>query len=182
MLQKLSFYFHRNCQITFSTIQIVSWGFFPIKLQKNRPIPFLHWRACLFLLEILCFQQHLRSWRIDHVTCKMFVKTTCGRLNVVACCLSYSIKRGKRVTSFFTAKIVFFFESLCFQQPFRCYRNDLLTSRVIVGRLFGPSKIVLWAFLNSMIRKNAKIFFLRNIAFFTNWCCINLLGPIETNS
>ena len=71
--------------------------FCSIKLQKIRPISFLHWRACLFLLEILCFQQHLRSRRIDHVTCKMFVKTTCGRLNVVACCLSYSINQGKLV-------------------------------------------------------------------------------------
>ena len=56
--------------------------------KKNRPLSFLHWRACIFLLEFLCFQQHFRSWRKNLIFCKMIVKTTCRLSKVVAWCLS----------------------------------------------------------------------------------------------
>ena len=57
--------------------------------------------------------------------------------------------------------IAFFFKSLCSQQPHRCYTNDLLTSRVIVRRLFGPPKIVLRAFFKfDNTKKRPKSFFL----------------------
>ena len=98
----------------------------------------------------------------------MIVKTTCGPFKIVAWCFSYSIKRENLLKwFFFIGMIAFPFKRLCFQQPLKCYRNDLLTSKVVVRTLFGPSKIVLWAFLNSILRKKANIFFsLRKIAFF----------------
>ena len=84
--------------------------------KKNRPLSFLHWRACLFLLEILCLQQHFRSWRKNFVFCKMIVKTTCGLLEVVAWCLSYSIKREKLVNWFFSLEWLPFFQKVVFSK------------------------------------------------------------------
>ena len=69
---------------------------------------------------------------------------------------------------FFTENIAFFFKKLYFQQFPRCYRNDLITSTVIVKTPFGSSKNVHWGWKHSISReKIGEIFFVAwTIAFF----------------
>ena len=43
-----------------------------------------------FSTQNFVFQQHFRPLRNDLATCKMIVKTICGTLKFLACCLSYS--------------------------------------------------------------------------------------------
>ena len=106
--------------------------------RKNMPKAFLQWKACLNFFKILCFQQPLRCYKNDLVTSTVIVRSSCGLLWIIPWGLSHSImqeKIGQKL--FFTGKIAFFFQRLCFQQPFRCYRNDLVTSTLVVKKPCG---------------------------------------------
>ena len=186
MLQKLSYNLLSNCQDTFSTPTNYLLRFFSLdKATKNRRKSFLHWRAYIFLLKILCFQQHLSSWRNDHVACILNVKTPGWPLKIVLWYLPYSIKKEKLVIYFFSLEWLPFFRSLCFQQPVRCYRNDLKTSTVIVRKPSPPLRVVHWGFLHSIKQQRIGqyLFFTAELALFY-WIFFvldNLLGPEGMN-
>ena len=75
-------------------------------------------------------------------------------------CLNRYVEK-KWPKRFFHWKGCRFFQKTDFSQPLRCYRNDLLTSRVIVRRLFGPSKNHLLSFFKfDNTRKGPKSCFL----------------------
>ena len=91
-------------------------------------------------------------------------------------CLRYFIRdnsRKNRPKSFLHWKGCFFSKNLCFQQPLRCYRNDLIYYTVIVRVPFGPLQCVAWGLSHSILRENIghSTFFTRIIAFlFENLC------------
>ena len=58
----------------------------------------------------------------------------------VICHVQYYEK--KRTIIFGLERLPFFFKILCFQQPHRCYRNDLITSTVLEKLQFGPLQSV----------------------------------------
>ena len=132
MLQKWSSNFHSSRQNTLlSLINNLLRFVTTDNGRKNRPKIFLYWKVCLFFN--LCFQQPLRCYRNDLVSSIVFVRTPCWASQIVSWGLSHS-KMGEKIgQKLFSLEIMhFFFESLCFQQPRRCYRNDLVTSTVIV--------------------------------------------------
>ena len=115
------------------------------------------------------------------ISSKVVVRIACGPLQIVPIILSNSIIRekiGHKI--FFTGKVAFLFKNLCFQQPLMCYRNDLISSTVIARIPVEPLQIVLLTLLHSIIRENVghNVFFIGNIAFFSELCVFNnLLGP-----
>ena len=117
--------------------------------EKNRQKYFLHRIDCIFF-ENLCFPQTFRCYKNDPVTAT-FVRIPCGPLIIVPWSLSQSTMPetlGQNLS--ITGKIAFFFfENLCFPQPLRCYRNDLVTSTAIVRTPCGPLIIVPWSLSQS---------------------------------
>ena len=82
--------------------------------------------------------------------------------------MSQSILPEKRVQKlFFTGKFAFF-QKFVFQQPLRCYRNDLVTCTVFGRTPCRPLQIVPWGFLQSILwKKGPKVFYLlENLPFF----------------
>ena len=82
----------------------------------------------------------------------------------------------KYATIFFRGTFAFFFKNLCFQQPLRYYRNDLITSSVFVRISFRLLQIVTWCLWYSIIRERntsislvtGKIAFFRKFWFSTS--------------
>ena len=66
---------------------------------------------------------------------------------------------------------------MCFQQPVRCYRNDFITSTVIVKTPFGPPGTVPRGLLHSIVgqKLGQHLFFTGKIAFFPKICVFNTL-------
>ena len=65
-----------------------------------------------------------------------------------------------------------FFSKLCSQQPLSCYRNDLVTSTVIVKKpLYGP--LYHWRLSCSIMREKVgqNLFFTGNVVFLSNFFC-----------
>ena len=127
-----------------------------------------------FFFQRLCFQQPLRFYSNDLVTSTVNVRSPSGPLWIIPWGRSHSImpeKIGQNL--FFTGKIAFFFQSLCFQQPFRCYRNDLVTSTVIVRSSCGLLWIIPWGLSHSIMQEKIgqKLFFTGKIAFFFQRLC-----------
>ena len=98
---------------------------------KIRPF-FSHREYSCFFSKVVF--RHPRSYRIDNITCTIFVTIPSGSLSIVARGLSYSIvweRNGQY--SFFTGERTFlFFQNLCFPRPIRCYRNDRIYSTITV--------------------------------------------------
>ena len=88
--------------------------------------------------------------------------------------MSNSIRREKIGQKlFFTGKSAFFFQIFfVFKHPLRCYRNDLVTSTVVVKLPFGPLKTVLRGLSYSIMREKRRqnLFFARKSLFFENIC------------
>ena len=96
-------------------------------------------------------------------------------------------KKGKKL--FFTGIFAYFFKNLCFQQPLRCYRNDLLTSRVLVRIPCEPFYIVHYDLLQSIMTQNLRQFFFlhwkvclffRKIVFSTTSWCYRIIPVTST--
>ena len=154
MLQNWSCKFHSSCQNTLFTLTIRLLGLLhSILPEKNRLESFLHWKVCLFLKN-LYFQQPLRCYRNDLVTspsnCQKALLTLIIRpLGLV------TLDTSRKITleAFLQWKCCLFFNSLCFQQPLMCYRNDLVTSTVIVRIACWPLYFIPWDLLHSILRE-----------------------------
>ena len=71
---------------------------------------------------------------------------------------------------------------LCFQQPLRCYRNDLSTPIVVVRTPCWASQIVSWGLSHSIMGEKIgqKLFSLEIMHFFSKVCVFNnLVGVTE---
>ena len=88
-----------------------------------------------------------------------------------------------------SAEIVFsvekglFFKILCFQQPPKCYGNDLTTCTLTVRIPYRPNQVVHISFSYSIIRQNVgrKSFFGGKWFFFSKYCVFNnLVNVTET--
>ena len=124
---------------------------------------------CPFFWKKMCFQQPLRSWRNDLSFSTVIVKLASGLIETVTWGLSNSNIREKNWPKTFPHWITcLFFKKSCFQQPLRSWRNDLITSIVIVRLVSGPSKTVPWGLSHSIIggRIGHKLFFTGKFAFF----------------
>ena len=127
-----------------------------------------------FLFKKLCFQQTHSCYGNDLLTSKVIVKTPCGPLYIVHWGLSNSIRRRKtRQNLFFTVKFAFLFRNLCFQQTLRYYRNDPLTSTVIVKKTLWTLIKYPWGFSHSIWREiiGHNLFFTGKFAFLFKKLC-----------
>ena len=114
----------------------------------------------------------------------MKVKLLRGLLQSVLWDLSYSITRlyEKKTKIFFSLeRLPFFSKIYVFKKPFRCYRNVILTSTVIVRIPSVPLQTVPWGLSHSIIRENkAKSFFsLESLPFFQKFVFNNLLDSLK---
>ena len=143
-------------------------------LPEKKPWFFFHWKDCLFFKN-LCFQQPLRCCRNDLTTCTMIVRVPCWPPEETSWGFSYSIKWEKAIKFFLHWKCCLFFKNLCFQQPLRCYRNELITSTVIVKTPFGLLKNVLWGLPHQTNREKMgqNFFFKGNFAFIFKILCFH---------
>ena len=72
----------------------------------------------------------------------------------------YLIKRDKIGQSFFSPEESPFFETLCFQQPFRSWRKNLLTSTKLTRCLPEPNKVFLrFVMFGNRLKNCPKVFF-----------------------
>ena len=129
--------------------------------------------------KTLCFQKPLGSWRNGLLTSTLIVKSPCGPLHYVSGRLSCFIRRGEIGENiFFTGKIAFFFKNSCFQQPLGSWRNDVLTSTLIVTLPCGPLQVVSGSLSCTKIREEVgQNLFTGKIAFFfKNLCFQQPLG------
>ena len=131
----------RIVRIPCCTVYIVPWGLsHSIFASKKRPKPFLHWAGCLLFQKFEFFQQPLRCYRNDLAASTVIVKIPCEAWQVVPGGLSHTKMREKIGQNLlFTEKIASFLKKLCFHQPLRSLRNDIITSTVSVRLPFGPS-------------------------------------------
>ena len=67
-------------------------------------------------------------------------------------------RRKKKAKFFSSLKRLLFFQIICFQQPLRCYRNDLVTSPVIVRRLLDYNLPPSFVPLDNARKKRPKSF------------------------
>ena len=189
MLQKRYYNFHSNCLNTCWTLRIrsLSFGalnntakrgqnllsswkqqFFERKLFSDicHPESFLYWKFCLLLQKNVfsTTSQVLKNLSYYfHSKCQKTLST------LINCSLRFFILDNTRKigqTIFFTGKSAFF-SKICFQQPLRCYRNDIITSTVAVPIHVGPLEIVPWVLAHSKkTGKKAKIFCRREDSLF----------------
>ena len=85
-----------------------------------------------------------------------------------------------RPKAFIYWKFGLFFKNFCFQQPLRCYRNNLVTSKKFVRDFCGPLQIVAWGSSHSIMRERIgqNLFFAGRLPYFSENCVYNnLLGP-----
>ena len=111
----------------------------------------------------------------------MIVRSLFGPLWIIPWGRSHSImpeKIGQNL--FFTGKTAFFFQSLCLKQPFRCYRIDLLTSTVIVGKPCRPLYFVHWGLSHSIMPEKVGqiLFFTGKFAFFFRKIVFSTTSPV----
>ena len=90
---------------------------------------------------------------------------------LIKCSLRFSTLDNSRKNgpiTFLHWEVCLFF-NLCFQQPLRCYRNDLATSTVIVRIPCWASKTVPWALSHSIMGEKIgqNLFFTGKFAFFS---------------
>ena len=155
---------------------------------KNWPKSFFHWQVCLFFFQKLKFwsQQPLRCCRNDpksSAAIRICQNTLWTRVNRSLRFVTPDNAKKYRPKSFLHRKeCIFFFEKLCFQQPLRYYRNDLVTSTVIVRSPCGLLWINYWGLPHSMNREKIQqtLFFTGTFAFFSKICVFNnFLGVTE---
>ena len=183
MLQKWCNNFHSNCWNFFWTLSKCPLRFVTLDYTKKKAKIFFSVEILPFFSKI-CFQQPLEFLKFDLITSAVKLKLPRGLLQSVLWDLSYSITRfyeKKRPKSFFHWKDCLFFSKLCvFKQPLRCYKIDLISSRVNVGLPFGPLPIVFWGLSHSIIReKTGQLFVTGQKAFFEK-VVLKILGPKET--
>ena len=111
----------------------------------------------------------------------MIVKIPCGPLYIILWILFWSIiPEFIGLPVFFTGRPALLIKTLCFQQPLRCNRNDLLTSTVLSRISFVPLQIVPRCLSHSIVREKwAKLFCHREDGLFLKNLVFNFLGPEE---
>ena len=135
-----------------------------------------------FFFKNLCFQHFLRCYRIN-----LYFHSNLSEnfvdIDSLAAEVCHTRECEKKQAKIFSSLESFlFFQNLCFQQPLRCYRNDLVTSTVIVKIPCGFLWIVPWGLSDSIKREKIgqKLFLSWKFAFFSKNCvCNNFLGVTE---
>ena len=132
--------------------------------------------------KISCYRP-LRSQRKNFINWKINVKQTFWTIkNCFLTFVMFDIRRKNGPKSFIHREGCLFFKKLCFQQPLKSWRNDLITFKVIVRLVSGPLKTIPWGLSSSNIREKIgqNFFFTGKLAFFSKNCVFNnLLGPKE---
>ena len=132
--------------------EFVTWGL-PFSVIRGKFADCVFPRENGFFLRKF-FHRPPRSWRNDPITCTKTDATLFGPLYIVRWGFPYSILREKfGRNNFFAGKLVFFFKSLCFQQPPRCYGKDLITCTMTVIIPWGAWQNVSRGLLYSVRRK-----------------------------
>ena len=174
--------FIRNCQTNFWTTRNSPLSFITLdNWRKKRPKTFLHWKVCLSFKK-LCFQQPLRSQRIDLITNIVKVKKPWVPLQTLLWSLCYSILRDKGNHNFFlTGKFAcFFFKN--------CVFSNLSSPEEINFNFHSSCYNTLWTFKNCSRRFSQLIIRLKvsqkllspwEQLIFENFLAIDLLGSIE---
>ena len=146
--------------------------------RENRPQHFFYWKVCLFFKNF-CFQQPLRSYKNAPINSTVIVRIPSGPFKSVPGGFFYSTTLESCSINFFHwINWLFFWKKLCSQQFHKCYRDDLITSTVIVRKPFGPLQFVPWGLSHSIKgEKQAKIFCHRKKSFFWKVWFSTFLGP-----
>ena len=172
MLQKWSCNFQKNCQgylwtLTNCPVRSITLD----NARKRRPKSFLHWKVCFFFQKFV-FQQPLRCYRNDLVTCTVFGRIPCRPLQIVPWDFSQSILWKKE------AKVFYLLEVLPFFQNFVSSTTSWVLHKWSCN--FRNCQNILWTVINCPLRfvtldnarKNRSKSFLRseNALFFRNFC------------
>ena len=135
--------------------------------RKNGPKSFHHWKKCLFLKNCVCsYISGPKKW-----SCHFHSNSQNTFWTLIYCPLKFVTNENKRKIGqnfSFTEKIDFFFKILCFQQPLRWCRTDIVSSTLIVKIHFGPKQFFFWGLSQPIIgQKLAKTFpSLKRLPFF----------------
>ena len=117
--------------------------------QKNWPrLPFF---------SKICFQQPLRCYKNDPLTCTMIGRRPCAAKKK---CCSRSVMLGNTRQSwpiFFTGKIAFFEQIFC--RPLRSWKNDRITCTIFNMLPSGPLSVVPWVLSNSIVPEKVGLLF-----------------------
>ena len=159
-----------TCTITvtkiFRRLSFVPWGFLYLILRENFLQNLFFVGIEVFFVNHLCFQQPLRCYGTDLITCTMTAIIICGVKQNVACCLPYSVTRKSPKIVFLREESLFL--RICFHRPRGSQRSALITCTIFVTKLCRPPYFVRWGFLKSMIREKTgrNLFSLENKHFF----------------
>ena len=183
MLQKWSCNFHSNCQKTLWTPIDYPLMFLKLDTAKTIGQNFFFTRKIAFFFQNFVFS----------TTCLVLQKWSCN-LNCIWQNTLWTLKyctlrfvtldsvRKNTPKSFIYWKLCVFFKNFCFQQPLRCFRNDLVTSAAIVKIPCGPFQSVPWGLSLSVLPEKIgqNLFSTGKFAFSSENCVYNnLLGPKE---
>ena len=119
-------------------LSIVPWSLSHAISEKPGSKSSLRWKDCLFFQKFVftttCWV--LKKWSCNfHRNCQ---KTLWTLINCPLRLATLDNARKNTPKCFIYWKCCVFFKIFCFQQPLRCYRNDLVTSAANVIKPCGP--------------------------------------------
>ena len=136
---------------------------------KNRPKSFVHWKVCFFFQKTLFSTTSfvLKNWSYnDQSNCHttLWTLTKCALRFVTL----YSTSEN-RPKLFLHCKNCLYLKSLCFQQPLKHWRNDIIPSLTIVRLPSSLLETIPWGLSHSIIggRIGQNLLFTGKFAFFS---------------
>ena len=138
-------------RIPFGPLQIFPWGLSDSIIREKQGQNNFFLERLPFFSKPYVFQQLLRCYRSDLITCTKSVGIFFGPLQTVPWVLSPSIIREKSQNLFFTRKIAFF-QKFVFNNLLDSLKFDLITSAVRLKLPRGLLQSVLWDLSYSITR------------------------------
>ena len=138
-------------RIPFGPLQIFPWGLSDSIIREKQGQNNFFLERLPFFSKLYVFQQLLRCYRSDLITCTKNVGIFFGPLQTVPWVLSPSIIREKSQNLFFTRKIAFF-QKFVFNNLLDSLKFDLITSAVRLKLPRGLLQSVLWDLSYSITR------------------------------
>ena len=142
MLQKWSYHFHSSCQNTLWTLIVLFPRFDILDNTRKLVQKFLFTGKFVLFFRNLCIQQPVRCYRNCFLTSTVFVRIPFSPYNLSPDFFWFDKATKNRPLSFHWRACFSLLKTLCFQQPFRSWRNDLVNCKMIVKTTCGSFKML----------------------------------------